>query len=42
MSNRVLLNVKHSLDTMLSELASLKMSICVILTYVEEQLAKED
>ena len=42
MSEEVLMNVKTSLNEMLSELNQLKMSICVVLTYVEQELKKEE
>ena len=40
MSKEVLSKIKSSLDSMLSELNSLKANICVTLVYVEHELAK--
>ena len=39
--NPVLANVKSSLEQMLAELNAMKMTICVVLTYVEQELEKE-
>lgn len=36
----VLLNIKSAFDNMLSELNALKVHVCVILTYVEQEMAR--
>jgi len=36
-----LVKVKDCLDQLLAELNSMKMTICVLLTYVEQELKKE-
>ena len=40
MSKEILERIKPTLDGMLNELNALKASICVLIVYVEQELAK--
>lgn len=39
---QILENVKGTLDQLLDEIKSMKMSVCVLLTYVEQELEKKE